>query len=108
MGKYYKYRVRPPFGKPTELLLEFQLNRSNLEFLHVLTETLESINAQIVFKEDMWVNDELLATFSSKQGDFHLSIDIWDNAFILANNNPSCILAIDNELTNSPYFEKAT
>lgn len=102
------YRVRPPFGKPAELLLEFQLNSSKAEFVQDLTEALEIINPQIVSSEDVWMNDELLLKFSSEQGDFHLSVDVWDNAFILANDNSSCILAIASELANSPYFEKAT
>lgn len=106
MDKRYTYRVRPSFGKLTELLLEFQFNGSNPEFVQDLTKALESIHPQIISSEDVWMNDEFLLTFSSERGDFHLSMDTWDNAFILANDNASCISAIDNELANNPYFEK--
>ena len=99
--------MRPAFDKPTELLLEFQLSSSNPEFIQDLTNALKRINPRIISSEDVWVNDELLLTIGSEPGDFQLSIDVWDNAFILAKDNPSCIVAIDNELANNPYFEKA-
>ena len=47
-----------------------------------------------------------MSCISSDKGDFLFSKDVWDFAFILADNNQSCIKLIDEMLNNSSLFKK--
>jgi hypothetical protein len=108
LSRPHTYRLRPAYDKSGVLLLEFHLSTSNAKFVRDLTKALENINPQLVSTEEVWVNDEIMLKIRSVKGEFNLSIDIWDNAFILVDRNPACVLAIDKILSSSPYFKKDT
>jgi hypothetical protein len=88
------------------LLLEFILENSDTEFAKDLLTTLKDINPQADSVENLWMNDEVLLHVSSDQGSFLFSKDISDFAFIMAENNQSCINLIDRILSNSYLFHK--
>lgn len=67
---------------------------------------LGSINPKLDSAEDLWMNDEVLFTVLSDQGRFLLSKDIWGSAFIMAEDNQSCILSIDKILCSCSIFKK--
>lgn len=52
------------------------------------------------------MNDEIIYTINSDLGLFTLSKDIWDLAFLMADENQSCILKINDLLGNDNRFEK--
>lgn len=52
------------------------------------------------------MNDELLYDIDSDKGHFTLSKNIWDVAFIMSDDNQSCISEIDKILTQDKRFEK--
>ncbi len=101
----YKYHLRPGYGSD-KLLLEFILNNSYTEFGKDLFETLKDINPKVDTIEDLWMNDEVLLNVSSDKGSFLLSKDIWDFAFIMADENQSAIKTIDSILNDSNLFDK--
>lgn len=105
MGKPYTYRLRPGYGSD-KLLLEFILDSSDTEFVKDLLTTLQDIRPIIDTVTDLWMNDEVLFDVSSTQGAFLLSKDIWDFAFITAEENQSCLKLIDSVLSNNRLFEK--
>ncbi len=101
----YKYCLRPEYDSE-KLLLEFNLTSSDIEFGKDLLSALKNINPKIDNLEDIWMNDEILLHISSDEGAFLLSKDIWNLAFIMAENNQSVIKHIDNILSNNKLFEK--
>lgn len=101
----YKYRLRPGYGSD-KLLLEFLLTNTDTEFNKDLFTTLKDLNPTADKVEDLWMNDEVLLQVSSYKGAFTLSKDIWDFAFIMADNNQHCINLIDEILCKSSLFEK--
>jgi hypothetical protein len=105
LGKPYKYHLRPGYGS-NELLLEFLLDRTDSEFEHDLFISLQNINPRVDKVNDLWMNDEILLYVSSDKGAFTFSRDIWDFAFITAENNQPCIELIDEMLNSSNLFEK--
>ncbi len=105
MSKPYKYRLRPGYGSD-KLLLEFLLDITDTEFQKDLFTTITGLNPKFDTVEDLWMNDEVLLHVSSDSGKFTLSKDIWDFAFIMAENNQACINLIDEILRNSILFEK--
>ena len=56
--------------------------------------------------EDLWMNDEIVYSINSAAGSFILSKDIWDFAFIMADNNQISIIRIDELLAADKRFEK--
>ncbi|MBB1287422.1 hypothetical protein HRH25_23815 [Flavisolibacter sp. BT320] len=105
MRKPYKYHLRPGYGSD-ELLLEFLLASTDTEFDKDLFAALKDINPKVDTVENLWMNDEVLLHVSSDKGTFTLSKDIWDFAFIMAENNQHCIKLIDEILTGHNLFEK--
>ena len=105
MGKPYKYHLRPGYGSD-KLLLEFLLHSTDTEFDKDLFTTLRDINPKVDTVEDLWMNDAVLLHVSSDKGPFTLSKDIWDFAFIMADNNQPCVKRIDEILNSSNLFEK--
>ncbi len=67
---------------------------------------LGSINPNFESFEDIWMNDEVIFTVDSDQGQILLSKDIWDLVFVMAEDNQSCILFIDKILSNNSIFKK--
>jgi hypothetical protein len=105
LGRPYTYHLRPGYGSD-KLLLEFFLDSSDTDFLNDLFTTLKDIGPKIETVENWWMNDEVLLHVSSDKGEFLFSRDVWDFAFILADNNQSCIKLIDEMLNNSSWFKK--
>lgn len=104
-GKPYKYRLRPGYGSD-KLFLEFLLDSTDTEFDKDLFTTVKDINPKVETSEDLWMNDGVLLHVSSDNGAFTLSKDIWDFAFIMAEDNQACINRIDEILRDSNLFEK--
>jgi hypothetical protein len=52
------------------------------------------------------MNDEVLYSIRSALGEFTLSRDIWNLAFIIANHNQDCISKINELLVADSRFEK--
>jgi len=101
----YKYRYRPGYGSDC-LLIEFLSGVENEAFWADLFDAIKEINPKLAESEDLWMNDEILYTINSDLGQFTLSKDIWDLAFLMADDNQFCILQIDNLLLNDHRFEK--
>jgi hypothetical protein len=105
LGKPYTYRFRPGYGSD-KLLLEFILDSTDVEFDKHLLTTLEDISPVIESVEELWMNDEVLLSITSTHGAFSLSKDIWGFAFLMAEENQSCLKLIDDILSNNSLFEK--
>lgn len=99
------YRLRPCYGS-SELLIEFIHGPENNSFFRELKNALQSLAIEITATEDLWMNDEVLLTLSSSAGTFTFSKDIWNFAFIMANDNQECILKIDALLSKHALFIK--
>lgn len=100
-----KYRLRPAYGKK-ELLIEFVTGPEKDLFLADLEKTLTSIEPKIIGKGDLWVNDELLFELNTLHGKALLTLDTWDFAFIMAENNQELILKIDAILSKNENYLK--
>ena len=101
----YKYHIRPAYGS-SELLLQFNLNSSDTEFIKDLFNVLSSIEPKVNSLQELWMNGEILLHIHSTIGEFCLSRDIWDFAFLTAEENQPCIKAINEILDQSPLFIK--
>jgi hypothetical protein len=101
----YKYHYRPGYGSEN-LLIEFISGVENDVFRTDLFDAIKEINPKLISREDLWMNDEILYLIDSDLGAFTLSKDIWDLAFLMADDNQSCILQINNLLFNDNRFEK--
>lgn len=97
--------MRPEYGSD-KLLLEFLLDNTDTDFGKDLLTALKDINPTIDSIEDLWMNDEVLLYVSSDIGFFMLTKDIWGFAFIMSEDNQSCIEAIDKMLFNNSIFQK--
>ena len=101
----YKFRYRPGYGSDN-LLIEFFYGVENEDFGTDLFDAIKEINPKLTGREDLWMNDEILYTINSDLGQFTLSKDIWDLAFLMADDNQSCVLQINNLLLTDNRFEK--
>ncbi|MFZ4475390.1 MAG: hypothetical protein ACOYPR_09380 [Saprospiraceae bacterium] len=101
----YKYRHRPGYGSD-RLLIEFVSGVENEAFGADLFDAIKEINPKLAGREDLWMNDEILYTINSDLGQFTLSKDIWDFVFLMADDNQTCILQINNLLLHDNRFEK--
>ncbi len=97
--------MRPAYGSP-KLLLEFIFDSSDKEFVIDLFKTIENVHPKVDSVEDLWMNDEILLHVNSDKGSFLFSKDVWDMAFIMADENQQCILSINEILNNSSLFKK--
>ncbi len=101
----YKYHLRPGY-KSQNLLIEIFSGAEDEYFLTDLLGAMASINPKIDEINDLWMNDEILMEVSSDIGLFSISKDIWDFAFIMADNNQECIIKIDLLLDTNEHFQK--
>ena len=101
----YKYYIRPAYGS-TELLLQFNLNSTDTEFIKDLFHALESIHPRVDSLQELWMNGEILLHIHSTIGKFCVSRDIWDFAFITAEENQPGIQAITKLLEQSSRFTR--
>lgn len=105
MDKKYKYHCRPGYGSE-HLLIEFFNGVENETFGSDLFDAIKEIKPKFTALEDLWMNDEIIHTVNSDLGEFMLSKDIWDLAFIMSDKNQSCIVQIDRLLLKDKRFEK--
>lgn len=101
----YKFRYRPRYFSDS-FLIEFINRVENEVFETALFDAIKDINPKLAGREDLWLNDEILYTINSDLGPFTLSKDIWDLAFLMAEDNQSCVLQINNLLLKDNRFEK--
>lgn len=101
----YKYHLRPGY-KSQNLLIEIFSGVENEYFMTDLLGSMASINPKIDEINDLWMNDEILMEVSSDIGLFSISKDIWDFAFITADDNQECIIKIDLLLDTNKHFQK--
>lgn len=101
----YIYKLRPAY-QTNQLLIEFSEGVDNSGFVNDLRFALREIELELIQVEDVWMNDELLYSFNSNHGKFTLSIDRWDYAVILADENPQVVLKIDSILVQNSKFKK--
>ena len=52
------------------------------------------------------MNDEMLVEMGTDLGTFQLSVDIWDLAFLIADDNQAVLLRVDALLQADARFEK--
>jgi len=105
MAYKYKYRFRPGYGSD-KLLIEFTSGVENKSFVHDLFDTIKELNPKIHDLQDLWMNDEVLYSVNSDLGQFILSKDIWNLAFIMSDDNQVCVTQINNLLIKDNRFEK--
>ncbi len=67
---------------------------------------IESAGCSFFKASDLWVNDEVLFTYKSKNGTIVLSRNIWDLFFIMGEQNQADIFKLDTLLSENPLFEK--
>ena len=101
----YKYNLRPAYGS-SELLLQFNLDSLDTDFIKDLFNALMGIEPKVDSLQELWMNGEILLHINSTLGEFCVSRDIWDFAFVTAEENQHCILAINKILEQSPLFLK--
>jgi hypothetical protein len=99
------YKVRPGY-RSRELLIELTPTSANQEFWDQLLNGLQSIRANILGVEDLWLNDEVLLSCNSNFGNFIISADVWGMVFIMAPENQFVIQKIDEALQSIPGFRK--
>lgn len=105
MGIPYKYHLRPAYGA-AELLLQFNLNSTDTDFIKDLFNTLACIDPKVNSLQELWMNGEILLHIHSTIGEFCVSRDIWDFAFVTAEENQPGIMAITEILDQSRLFIK--
>jgi hypothetical protein len=101
--KMYIYRFRPGYGSD-KLLIEFVKGVNKDTFLTDLKAALSQIEMKIDSIEDLWMNDEVLFNVTSLEGEFILSKDIWDSAFIMSDENQECLNRINEVLNKNELF----
>lgn len=101
----YKYKLRPAY-KSKELLIEIFSGVENDAFEMDVNLALTDIEPELIEEEDLWMNDEVLYVYNSKIGTYTLSKDIWNNAFIISEENQNGIIVIEKLLMKNPKFEK--
>lgn len=101
----YTYIVRPGYGSD-ELLIEFINGPEKQSFFTDLKTALDKLDLIIESTEDIWMNDEIFLNITSNVGKFILSKDIWDLAFIMAEENQEAIKSIDQQLNNNKLFNR--
>jgi hypothetical protein len=101
----YKYNCRLGFGSD-KLLIEFTNGAERKTFGVDLLDALKDINPKVTRQTDLWMNDEFIYDLNSDEGHFELSLDNWGLAFIMSDDNQSCIHTIDKILAQDERFEK--
>jgi hypothetical protein len=105
MPLIYKYRYRLGYDSES-FLIEFVNGVENETFMTDIFDVIKEINPKLIEHYDLWMNNEILYKINSDLGQFTLTKDIWDFAFLLADDNQSCLLKINNMLLKDNRFEK--
>ena len=101
----YTYKCRPGYGSD-KLLIEIYKGAEQEVFVFDLSNALKEINLKIKEFQDLWMKDEFIVKATSDIGKFTLSKDIWNIAFIKADENQKVITIIDTILSMNPIFKK--
>jgi len=102
----FTYRYRPCYGS-SKFLIEFENGVEDPDFFATFMEAIGEIHPVVTGSTDLWMNDEFQLHFTSALGAFTFSKDIWDFAFVEANDNQECLKEIDVLLSSSSRFERA-
>jgi hypothetical protein len=100
----YRYKLRAYYNSD-KLLLEFPNGPESDSFVTDLMNAIVILRPVLTSQSDLWMNDETVLHFKTDFGDFDLSVDVWEIAFIMSEND-NLILLIDSRLQASPIFEK--
>jgi hypothetical protein len=103
--KQYKYHLRPGYGSK-QLLLQFFPDIADTVFEKDLFSALQEIHPSVQDVQYLWMNDEVVLTVCCDKGEFQYSKDVWGFAFIMAEENQDCVLAIDELLKLDNLFFK--
>jgi hypothetical protein len=101
----YKYHYRPGYGSE-KLLLEFLSGVEDESFISDLFSAIKSIQPEIMGNENIWMDDTFTYTMHSTIGNFILSKDIWNFAFMHADYNQDCLDTINQLLLEDVRFKK--
>ncbi|MGV6861381.1 MAG: hypothetical protein ACWA41_06390 [Putridiphycobacter sp.] len=101
----YPYQFRQSYGS-ANLLIEFTKNVEKASFKKDLISACKCIHLQIIKTEDLWMNDEMLYHLNSNIGTFSLSIDVWNFAFILAEQNQKGLKDLGAILNKNSNFKR--
>ncbi|MBN9295709.1 MAG: hypothetical protein J0I41_01805 [Filimonas sp.] len=104
MALLYTYKRRPAYNSD-KLLFEFPHVPNAAAFIHALLDALQTLHPIIDGVMDLWMNDEAMAIIMTDKGKIEVSVDTWQIAFIMSDNE-ACINAIDEILSIHPLFEK--
>ncbi|MDR7208655.1 hypothetical protein [Flavobacterium piscis] len=99
----YKYHLRPGY-ESQNLLIEIFSGVENEYFLTDLLDSIKEINPKVDKINDLC--DEIFIEVSSDLGFFSISKDIWDLAFIMADDNQECINRINLLLSENKNYQK--
>jgi len=101
----YQYKLRPSAGGDY-FLLEFPNGPSQENFIEDFTTAIALFNPEILEKgAGINPNDEWVYRFNCILGEFYLSVDIWQIAFLTASKE-ELLLMIDSRLLHDSLFEK--
>jgi hypothetical protein len=101
----YTYKCRPGYGS-NKLLIEISKGAEQEIFVCDLSNALKELNLKIKGFQDLWMKDEFIVKATSDIGEFTISKDIWNIAFINADENQKIINIIDTILSMNPIFKK--
>ncbi len=101
----YRYYNRPAYGSD-ERLIEFISGSEKESFTNDFLNAIASLGPNLEEVLDLWMNDEIMLSFTSNKGTFILTKDIWGFAFVMAKQNQPVINIIDELLQSHPDFEK--
>jgi len=101
----FTYRYRPGYGS-SKFLIEFENGVEDPDFFPTFMDAIREIHPVVTGSADLWMNNEFQLHFTSALGPFTFSKDIWNFAFIEANNNQECVKKIDALLSSSSRFER--
>ncbi len=107
MEKLEKYKYHYRLGHDSDkMLIEFISKVESENFGTDLFDALREIDPILIGHEDLFMNDETLYYVKTNLGQFMLSKDIWNFAFIMSEDNQACVNQINNLLFKDHRFEK--
>lgn len=101
----YQYRYRPGYGS-SKFLIEFANGVEDPDFFATFMEAIGELKPIVTGSADLWMNDEFQLHFTSMAGPFTFSKDVWNFAFVEADNNQACVGKVDALLSANKHFER--
>lgn len=101
----YPYKLRPTLNGEYAMI-EFPDGPSKDSFIDDFTAAIALLNPELLDKgAGISTNDFMVYHYNSILGEFFLTIDIWQIAFVNADKE-ELLLMIDSRLLQHPLFEK--